>query len=97
QPSLSVQLKNLEQRLGAQLFVRSPRGVMLTDAGTVLLSHAEGLLRSVRDAKLAVRQAGEDASGRVVFGFPSSVSMVLSVPLAETIRHEHPKIRLRAV
>lgn len=97
QPSLSVQLKNLEARLGTDLFVRSPRGVTLTDSGTVLVEHATRVITSVEEAKNAVREASETAAGQVVFGFPSSVSMVLSVPLAETIRHEHPKIRLRAV
>lgn len=97
QPSLSVQLKNLESRLGAELFVRSHRGVTLTDAGAVLLDRARDILESVARTKHEVRQAGETPSGKVVFGFPSSVSMVLSVPLAETIRLEFPDIRLRAV
>lgn len=44
-----------------------------------------------------VSLAGRDLAGQVVFGFPSSVSMVLSVPLAETVRLEAPRIRLRAV
>lgn len=97
QPSLSVQLKNLEGRLGADLFVRSPRGVTLTDAGAVLLDRARQILSHVDQAKHDVRQAGTSPAGTVVFGFPSSVSMVLSVPLAETIRLEYPEIRLRAV
>ncbi|MBO6758908.1 MAG: LysR family transcriptional regulator [Roseibium sp.] len=97
QPSLSVQLKNLESRVGAELFVRSPRGVTLTDAGSVLLDRAQNILNMVAQAKHDVRQAGATPSGKVVFGFPSSVSMVLSVPLAETIRLEFPDIRLRAV
>lgn len=97
QPSLSVQLRNLERRLGTELFVRSPRGVTLTAAGLVLLDRAEAILMAVEQAKEDVRQAGTTAAGPVVFGFPSSVSMVLSVPLAETIRLELPDIRLRAV
>jgi LysR family nitrogen assimilation transcriptional regulator len=97
QPSLSVQVKNLEARIGADLLVRSPRGVTLTDAGVTLLRHARHILQAVDDAKSEVRQAASMPSGKVVFGFPSSVSMVLSVPLAETIRLEFPEIRLRAV
>lgn len=97
QPSLSVQVKNLEGRLGAELLIRSPRGVTLTDAGEILLRHAHSILKSVESAKHEVQQAATMPSGKVVFGFPSSVSMVLSVPLAETIRLEFPQIRLRAV
>jgi len=97
QPSLSVQIRNLEDRLGTELLVRSPRGVSLTDSGEVLLKHARTILEAIDAAKEEVRQAAATPSGKVVYGFPSSVSMVLSVPLAETIRLEHPKVRLRAV
>lgn len=97
QPSISVQLKNLEGRLGTQLFIRSPRGVTLTDAGSVFVERAHEILDAVDRARCDVRQAGETPSGKVVFGFPSSVSMVLSVPLAETIRLNLPEVRLRAV
>lgn len=97
QPSLSLQIKNLEARLGADLLVRTPRGVRLTDAGEVLLHHARLILNAVEEAKEQVRQAGTMPTGKVVFGLPSSVSMVLSVPLAETIRLDLPNVRLRAV
>jgi LysR family nitrogen assimilation transcriptional regulator len=97
QPSLSIQVKSLETRLGTELLVRSTRGVMLTQAGEVLLSHAQRILSAIELAKQEVREAGETPSGRVVFGLPSSASMVLSVPLAETIRLTFPEIQLRAV
>lgn len=97
QPSLSLQVKNLEARLGTQLLVRSPRGVSLTDAGQVLLRHAHIVIEAVERAKEEVRQAGATPAGKVVFGMPSSVSMALSVPLAETIRLELPEVRLRSV
>src|SRR6056297_3665676 len=73
QPSLSIQIKNLEGRLGTQLLVRSPRGVSLTDAGQVLLKHARFVLEAVERAKEEVRQAGVTPAGKVVFGMPSSV------------------------
>ncbi len=97
QPSLSQHVKLLEQRLGVELLVRSPRGVELTEAGHVMLAHARRITAAMDLALEDVRLAGTDPVGQVVFGFPSSVSMVLSVPLAETIRLEHPKIRFRAV
>lgn len=97
QPSLSQHIKQLEQRLGVELLVRSSRGVELTEAGHVMLMHAQRIVEATDLALEEVRLAGTEAVGKVVFGFPSSVSMVLSVPLVETIRQEHPRIRLRAV
>ncbi len=97
QPSLSQQVKRLEEGIGVDLLVRSSKGVTLTEAGETLLRHAEKIIAAMEEAKEEVRQSGTDPSGHVSFGFPSSVSMVLSVPLAETIRHEYPKIGFRAV
>lgn len=96
QPSLSQHLRGLEERLGVALVTRSSRGVTLTEAGEVLLGHARHILSAVEQASEDVRRAGSQVSGRVTVGLPSSVSMVLSVPLAETLRLESPNIRFRA-
>lgn len=97
QPSLSQQILRLERQLGVALLVRSSRGVAPTEAGRILLAHARDLSRGLERAAEEVRQAGTVPQGTVSFGLPSSVSMVLSVPLAETVRHELPKVRLRAI
>ncbi|CAM4402239.1 LysR family transcriptional regulator [Palleronia rufa] len=97
QPSLSQQVRKMEQELGVTLLERSSRGVALTEPGTMLLDHARRILEAVAAARESVRQAGGKPVGPVSFGLPSSVSMVLSVPLAETVRHELPDVRLRAI
>lgn len=96
QPSLSQHMKALEERLGVTLLARSPRGVTLTEAGEVLLDHARDILAALDRASEDVRLAGSEPQGQVTFGLPSSVSMVLSVPLAETLRVELPKVHFRA-
>lgn len=97
QPSLSQHVLSLERDLGVKLLERSPRGVSLTQAGEVLLSHAREIVSALENAVEAVRRSGSEPMGEVAFGLPSSVSMVLSVPLAETVRLELPKVRLRAI
>jgi LysR family nitrogen assimilation transcriptional regulator len=97
QPSLSQHVISLERDLGVKLLERSPRGVSLTQSGEVLLSHAREIAASLENAVNAVRQSAAEPMGEVSFGLPSSVSMVLSVPLAETVRLELPKVRLRAI
>src|SRR4029077_12364956 len=47
QPSLSRQIRDLEQEIGAQLITRTARGVELTPAGRVFLDHARGVLLQV--------------------------------------------------
>lgn len=97
QPSLSQHVLSLERNLDVKLLERSPRGVTLTQSGEVLLSHAREIVAAMENAVAAVRQSGAEPVGDVSFGLPSSVSMVLSVPLAETVRLELPKVRLRAI
>lgn len=97
QPSLSQHIKTLEDRLGSELLIRTPKGVTLTDAGQILYSHANAILQSLNVAKEEVRLSGEEPYGKVVFGLPSSVSMALSVPLAERVLAEMPKVHLREV
>lgn len=97
QPSLSEHVKNLEYELGSELFTRTSKGVCITLAGEILLTRAEEILAAVESAKEEVRQSGTEPYGKVSFGLPSSVSMVLSVPLAEKVRMDLPKVNLRAV
>ena len=56
QPAVSRQIRRLEDELGAALFVRTPRGMQLSDAGHVFLAHARAILTSVRDARDALRR-----------------------------------------
>lgn len=97
QPSLSQHVIALERELDVKLLERSPRGVALTQSGAVLLSHAREVIEALERTATAVRQSGSDPQGDVSFGLPSSIAMVLSVPLAETVRLELPKVRLRVI
>lgn len=97
QPSLSQHVIKIEQELGVTLINRSPRGVALTSSGEILLHHAREICQSMSVCQESVRQSGGVQEGSVAFGLPSSISMVLSVPLAETVRQLLPKVKLRAV
>lgn len=97
QPSLSQHVIALERALNVQLLERSPKGVSLTQSGQLLLTHARTIVAALDVATQEVRQSGTEAVGDISFGLPSSVSMVLSVPLAETVRLELPRVRLRAI
>ena len=55
QPAISRQIRRLEDELGATLFLRTPRGMTLSDAGRVFLRHASGILAGVRAAQDEVR------------------------------------------
>ena len=59
QPPLSYQIHQLEEELGVQLFERTSKGVILTNAGEVLYERAGNLLDYADSAKLEVTKAGK--------------------------------------
>src|SRR5712691_2399339 len=61
QPSLSRQIRDLEYEVGAQLMIRSARGIELTAAGRVFLDHARLALAQVEAAGEAARRAAQPA------------------------------------
>jgi DNA-binding transcriptional LysR family regulator len=61
QPPLSRAIRQLELRIGAELFERTPRGVRLTTAGTVLLGEARPALAAMAAAGRRARRAGQPA------------------------------------
>lgn len=77
QPSLSKQLRALEDELGVQLFDRVGRRVELADAGRLLLPYARRVLHEVELAREALRQRADLSAGRVSIGAPPTVGTQL--------------------
>ncbi len=55
QPAVSRQIRRLEDELGKSLFVRTPRGMKLSEAGAIFLRRARAILESVQEAANEVR------------------------------------------
>jgi DNA-binding transcriptional LysR family regulator len=56
QPAVSRQIRKLEDELGAVLFQRTPRGMVLSSAGETFLDHARDILGRVEGARDAIRK-----------------------------------------
>src|SRR5580692_2741122 len=86
QPSLSQQLKKLEQSLGTTLFDRLGRGIALTDAGRALLPRARRILAEVRTTEANLQQEAVDGPGTLVVGAIPTVAPYLVPPALRSIR-----------
>ncbi|MFF7189952.1 LysR substrate-binding domain-containing protein [Streptomyces sp. NPDC008222] len=84
QPSLSRQIRRLEQQLGAQLLDRTPQGTRLTGAGEVFLPLARSLLRSVAQAAARTRAAAEPS--RITVGY---LTHLIVTPAVRELRRRH--------
>jgi DNA-binding transcriptional LysR family regulator len=85
QPSLSRQIRHLEQQLGARLLDRTPQGSRLTEAGEVFLPLARTLLRSADQAAARTRAAARPS--RITIGY--TVGLIVT-PAVRQMRREHP-------
>jgi DNA-binding transcriptional LysR family regulator len=85
QPSLSRQIRRLEQQLGARLLDRTPQGSRLTEAGEVFLPAARALLRSAARAAAETRAAAQPS--RITIGYTAGL---IVTPAVLEMRREHP-------
>jgi DNA-binding transcriptional LysR family regulator len=97
QPAVAEQVRKLEHALGADLFIRAGRGVVLTDAGRAFAEHATRSLRAVEDAADSVDELTGLRSGTIaigIFGGPSAWNIDELVAL---FLRRHPGVSLRLV
>lgn len=97
QPSVSAQIKLLEEELGVQLFERRFDGAILTPEGRDFLVHARTVLDAVEVAASSMRVHQSAEVGRVAVGIPGSLTPLLTVPLIQTVQREMPHVHLHIV
>jgi LysR family hca operon transcriptional activator len=94
QPSLSRQIRDLETEVGAQLLVRSVRGIELTAAGQAFLDHARLSLSQVEAAGEAARRAAQPAKTSFVMGFLIGTDMNWFPEAVRLLRDELPSVEV---
>src|SRR6202048_3401698 len=92
QPSLSRQLRDLEEEIGAQLMTRTARGVSLTPAGRAFLDHARGVLLQVDAGAEAARRAVHPAKPCFSMGFLTGHELTWMPEALRILRDELPNI-----
>ena len=97
QPSLSRQMKELEDELGATLFVRGNRKITLTEEGMVLRKRAEEIVRLMQMTEDEISQVKSHITGSVRIGAGESWSFHYLSRAAASIAEEHPDIRFHII
>jgi LysR family nitrogen assimilation transcriptional regulator len=95
QPAVSRQIKLLETELGLKLFERSRSGMVLTDAGDVLVGYARRAVAELEKAEAELRAEAIGTRGIVTVGILDSVTDLVAEPLVTAVRRVHPGIELR--
>lgn len=94
QPALSAQIRELERRLGVQLFERTTRGALLTPAGHEVVERARRILREVDDLREAAAGAGEALAGPLRLGVIPTIAPYVLPGAMRRIGDAHPGVEL---
>jgi LysR family transcriptional regulator, hca operon transcriptional activator len=92
QPSLSRQIRDLEEEIGAQLLTRRARGIELTPAGRAFLEHARVALAQVAAAAEAARRVAHPAKPCFTIGFLTGHELTWMPEAMQILRDELPNI-----
>ncbi|MED3728732.1 LysR family transcriptional regulator [Priestia filamentosa] len=93
QPTLSRQLKDLEQELGKKLFIRSSHSIILTDEGMLLRKRAEEIVDMVDKLKEEFSSMKETISGDVYIGSGETDAMKQVARIVKDLQLSYPNIR----
>lgn len=94
QPALSAQIRALEEKLGVQLFERSSRGVLVTEAGAEVIERARAILRDVGDLREAAAGAAGGLTGSLRLGVIPTIAPYVLPPVVRRVAAAHPSLEL---
>ncbi|MCL9635958.1 MULTISPECIES: LysR family transcriptional regulator [Priestia] len=93
QPTLSRQLKDLEQELGKKLFIRSSHSIILTDEGMLLRNRAEEIVNMVDKLEAEFSSMEETIGGDIYIGGGETEAMKHIARVAKDVQLRYPNIR----
>jgi LysR family hydrogen peroxide-inducible transcriptional activator len=97
QPSLSQQVRKLEDELGGRLFDRLGRMVRLTQLGEAFLPRAEHILRQVTDATVEIQEMAGAERGKLVIGSIPTIAPYFLPPYLASFTRKFPNIQVNVV
>ena len=94
QPAVSRALRQLEEELGCDLFVRTPKGAKLTPEGEILYQHVEQVFSSLSSAEKKINDLKNLNSGEIRIGFSDTLCKHYLVRYLKLFNTLHPKIKI---
>ncbi len=95
QPTLSAQLKKLEDSLGVQLIERAPNNVCLTEAGEAIVARARRILEASDEMVTLARSQRDPLAGRLRVALLPTIGPYLLPRVAPAVRKALPRLELR--
>lgn len=92
QPTLSRQLKDMEEELGKQLFIRGNRKITLTEEGMILRKRAEEIMELVKKTQNEITRSDETITGDIYIGAGETDAIRYIAKVAHRLQQSYPKI-----
>lgn len=92
QPAVSWQIKSLEEQLGMTLFIRTKKGVSLTDEGKIFLSYIEKGVEAFTNGENALTNLKDLEYGNIRIGASATVAKHVLMPYLEVFHRKYPNI-----
>lgn len=97
QPTLSIQIKNLEKELGVELFERNHKRVLLTSAGKKLVKHAQEILHGIKQMQTVAEQEKDLFAAEISLGIIPTVCPYILPAFLSNILKKYPRLKLSFV
>jgi LysR family hydrogen peroxide-inducible transcriptional activator len=95
QPTLSTQIKKLEEELGVQLVERAPKMIMLTPVGEEIADRARLVLNDIEQIRAVARRSSNPADGVLRLGLFPTLAPYFLPHVVPSVRERFPKLRLQ--
>jgi len=95
QPAVSRQIRDLEDELGVPLFERTGKSIRLTDAGSLFLKDARGILERTDEAVRNLRAFAEGGETELHVGYTPALRIQIVSPALRTFQQVMPKVRVK--
>ena len=97
QPTLSRQLKDMEEELGKQLFTRSNRKITLTEEGMILRKRAEEIMELVKKTEDEISLSDESIAGNITVGSGETDGVRFLARAAQAVQKDYPMVHFHIV
>lgn len=97
QPAISKSIKNLEQQLGGSLFIRTKRGVVLTEEGKEFYRYIEQAMEFINNAENKFSDLIHLETGTIRIGVSTTLTKQFLLPYLEIFHKLYPKIKIQIV
>jgi DNA-binding transcriptional LysR family regulator len=94
QPAVTREIKELEDRLQLKLFDRVPRGVVLTQAGTVLFRYAEQIFLLANTAESELKELAGLCAGHLEIGASATLGVYFVPDMLASFQAKHPEVKI---